>query len=67
MQNILVTMMAFALTIGAHAQTNDSIDQCKFVVVYDFVTNTTDKDGNAVKDSVQLAVMVGSHAAKCME
>ena len=61
-----MTIMAFALTIAAQGQT-DSIDQCQFVVVYDFVTNTTDRNGNAAKDSVQLAVMVGKHAAKCME
>jgi GLPGLI family protein len=66
MKKILVTMMALALTIGAQAQ-NDSIDQCQFVVVYNFVTNTTDRNSNAVKDSVQLAVVVGSHVAKCME
>ena len=66
MKKILVTVMAFVLTIGAQAQ-QDSIDQCQFVVVYDYVTNTTDRNGNAVKDSVQLAVMVGSHATKCME
>ena len=66
MKKILVTIMAFALTIGAQAQ-QDSIDQCQFVVVYDYVTNTTDRNGNAAKDSVQLAVMVGSHVTKCME
>ncbi|MDE6721235.1 MAG: hypothetical protein K2J84_03690, partial [Bacteroidaceae bacterium] len=31
---------------------NDSIDHSQFVVAYDFVTNTTDGVGNAVKDSV---------------
>ena len=53
------------LTI-AQAQ-NDSIDHVQFVVVYDFLTNTTDRNGNATKDSVQLGVVVGSHTAKCME
>ncbi len=65
-KKILATMMALTLTTSVWAQ-NDSIDQCQFVAVYDFVTNTMDKNGNAAKDSVQLAVMVGSHAAKCME
>ena len=55
------------LSTQTMAQKNDSIDQCQFVVVYDFVTNTTDRNSNAVKDSVQLAVVVGSHVAKCME
>ena len=59
-------MTAFVLTVGAYGQT-DSIDQSQFVVAYDFVTNTKDKNGNAVTDSVQLAVIVGSHSAKCME
>ncbi|MBQ6965097.1 MAG: GLPGLI family protein [Bacteroidaceae bacterium] len=67
MNKILLTMMAFTLTIAAEAQTNDSIDQAQIVVVYDFVTNTTDRNGAVVKDSAQLAVMIGSHAAKCME
>ena len=31
------------------------------------MTNTTDRNSNAVKDYVQLAVVVGSHVAKCME
>lgn len=66
MKKILLTMMTLVLTIGAQAQ-NDSIGQCRVVVVYDFITNTTDKNGAAVTDSVQLAVMVASHVAKCME
>ena len=59
-------MMAFVLTMGAHGQT-DSIDHSQFVVAYDFVTNTTDKNGNAATDSVQLAVIVGRRSVKCME
>ncbi|MBQ9642060.1 MAG: GLPGLI family protein [Bacteroidaceae bacterium] len=66
MKKILVTMMAFVLTIGAQSQ-NDSIDQAQFVVAYDFMTNTMDKEGNAVTDSVRLAVVVGSHTAMCKE
>ena len=66
MKKGLLTMMAFVLTMGAHGQT-DSIDHSQFVVAYDFVTNTTDKNGNAATDSVQLAVIVGSRSAKCME
>lgn len=55
------------LTVQTMAQKNDSIDQCQFVVVYSFTTNTVDRYGQEVKDSVQLAVMVGNHVAKCME
>lgn len=35
MKKILVTMMAFALTIGAQAQ-EETIDTSKFVVTYDY-------------------------------
>lgn len=55
------------LTVQTMAQKNDSIDQCQFVVAYSFTTNTVDRYGQEVKDSVQLAVMVGNHVAKCME
>ena len=64
-KSIIILVLA-TLTAGAHSQ-NDSIDQCQYVAVYDFLTNTTDKNGNAVKDSVRLAIMVGRHTAKCME
>ncbi len=66
MKKILVTMMALVLTVAAQAQ-NDSIDQAQFVVAYDLVTNTTDRTGNAVTDSVRLAVVVGSHTVMCKE
>ena len=66
MKKILVTMMALVLTIAARAQ-NDSIDQAQFVVAYDFMTNTTDREGDAVTDSVRLAVVVGNHTAMCKE
>lgn len=64
---LATALLASLFTSQAMAEENDSIDQCQFVVVYDYVTNTTDKAGCHVKDSAQLAVMVGSHAAKCME
>lgn len=66
MKKIIVTMMALVLTVAAQAQ-NDSIDQAQFVVAYDLVTNTTDRTGNAVTDSVRLAVVVGSHTVMCKE
>ena len=59
-------MMALALMTVTKGQ-NDSIDQVQFVVAYEFTTNTTDREGNATKDSVRLAVIVGNHTAKCME
>ena len=63
---IIFCLLATAYS-GLQAQTKDSIDVSQFVAVYDFVTNTKDKDGGAATDSVQLAVVVGTHAAKCME
>ena len=66
MKKILATMMALALMTVTKGQ-NDSIDQVQFVVAYEFTTNTTDREGNATKDSVRLAVIVGNHTAKCME
>jgi GLPGLI family protein len=64
-------LMLFALCLFSMktmaAEKNDSIDQCQFVVVYDFVTNTHNKNGDATKDSVQLGTVVGTHVAKCME
>lgn len=62
----LAVTMLLSTTQLAQAQ-NDSIDHVQFVVVYDFLTSTTDRNGNATKDSVQLGVVVGSHTAKCME
>ena len=62
----ILTMIAFVVSMSAMAQ-NDSIDQCQFAVVYDFQTKTTDRDGNAVTDSAQLAVLVGRRTAKCLE
>ena len=62
---ILIFLCLFP--IGIHAQQNDSIDLCRFVVVYDFITNTSDRDGLQVRDSVQLAVLVGDRMSKCIE
>lgn len=64
MGTAIFVMFLSAQTI---AQKNDSIDCSQFVMAYDFVTNTTDGVGNAVKDSVRLAVVVGEHTAKCAE
>lgn len=62
----IFAIMTMVLTTSVQAQ-NDSIDQCLFAVVYDFKTRTTDKDGNAVTDSAQIAVLVGSRMSKCLE
>ena len=42
-------------------------DASQFVVAYDWVTRTTDRDGRDETDSVRLAVIVGNHTVKCLE
>ena len=60
-------ILAFLLSVTAQAQQRDSIDECQFVVVYDHLIHTFDKEGKAVTDSVQIAVQVGQHVTKCAE
>ena len=52
MQKILVTMMAFALTIAAQAQT-ETVDTAQFVAVYDYECRTQDDEGQNVTDKMQ--------------
>ena len=62
MQKILVTMMAFALTIAAQAQ---KIDSTQFVAFYNYSIQTQDEEGQNVTDSIRLALLVGTHATYC--
>ena len=55
MKNILVTMMAFALTIAAQAQ-KDTIGVSQFTVIYRYECKTIDADGQPVTDSMYIAV-----------
>lgn len=80
MKKILVTMMVFALTIGAQGQDDgmdalmsamiaakihqDSIDTSSLVVVYDYVCKTQDADGKAVTDRMKLCLQVGQHCTR---
>ena len=64
MKKILTILFAL-FTINVYSENNDSIDRCKFIVAYDFITNTEDIDGNPVVDSCQWGVMVGEHSTKC--
>ena len=66
MKKILTILFALC-TINVYSENNDSIDRCKFIVAYDFITNTEDIDGNPVVDSCQWGVMVGEHCTKCEE
>ena len=66
MKKISVLISALLMTFSAMAQTNDSIDVSKFTVGYYFTTNTTDKDGNAVCDSLSTVLLIGSKMTKTM-
>ncbi len=48
------------------AQTKDSIDCTVFTVGYDYTVNTTDKEDNAVTDSLRTVLLVGSRVSKTM-
>lgn len=65
--SLIITLLLTILFSSHTLAQSDSIDQAQFVVIYDFQINTTDKNGNAAKDSMQWAVVVGSHVAKCTE
>ena len=63
MKKILVTMMAFALTIAAQAE---RIDSTQFVAFYNYTIQTQDDEGQNVTDRMQLAVQVGRTVTKSM-
>ena len=62
MKKILVTMMAFALTIAAQAE---RIDSTQFVAFYNYTIQTQDDEGQNVTDSIRLALLVGTRATYC--
>ncbi|MBQ9176501.1 MAG: GLPGLI family protein [Bacteroidaceae bacterium] len=62
MKKILVTMIALALTIGAHAE---KIDSTQFVAFYNYTIQTQDEEGQNVTDSIRLALLVGTRATYC--
>ena len=62
MQKILVTMMAFALTIAAQAE---KIDSTQFVAFYNYTIQTQDDEGQDVTDTIRLALLVGTRATYC--
>ena len=63
-----LAMMLTAMCISTYgwAQIKDSIDCTVFTVGYDYTVNTTDKDGNAVTDSLHTVLLVGSKVTKTM-
>ena len=69
LRNLIKTLMLTIIslmTFSAFAQTKDSIDCTVFTVGYDYKVNTTDKEGNAVTDSLHTVLLVGSKVTKTM-
>ena len=58
MKKILVTMMAFLLTIAAQAQV-ETVDTAQFVAVYDYECRTLNDEAASVTDRMQVVVQVG--------
>ena len=65
MKKIMLTMMAFALTMAAQGQL-EVIDTTQFVAVYDYECRTQDDEGTAVTDKMQVVVQVGRTVTKSM-
>ena len=62
-----ITLIAgLLLSCPAFCQTRDSIDCSIFTVGYDYKIHTTDKDGNAVTDSLHTVLLVGSKVSQTM-
>ena len=65
MKKILVTMMAFLLTIAAQAQV-ETFDTAQFVAVYDYECRTQNDEAASVTDRMQVVVQVGRTVTKSM-
>ena len=65
MKKILVTMMAFVLTIAAQAQV-EVVDTAQFVAVYDYECRTQNDEAAPVTDKMQVVVQVGRTVTKSM-
>ncbi len=66
MKRIVSSILMMLIAICGWAQTKDSIDCTVFTVGYDYKVNTTDKERNAVTDSLQTVLLVGSKVTKTM-
>lgn len=66
MKKIIISTIALVLSVAVQAQTKDSIDCTVFTVGYDYKVNTTDKEGNAVTDSLRTVLLVGGKMTKAM-
>ena len=65
MRKILMTIIAFALTIGAQAQV-ETVDTAQFVAVYDYECRTLNDEAAPVTDKMQVVVQVGRTVTKSM-
>lgn len=66
MKRVALSIFVMLIAICGWTQTKDSIDCTVFTVGYDYKVNTTDKDGNAVTDSLRTVLLVGSKVTKTM-
>ena len=66
MKRTTLSIFVMLIAVCGWAQTKDSIDCTVFTVGYDYKVNTTDKEGNAVTDSLQTVLLVGSKVTKTM-
>ncbi len=62
----IILSFALALAMSVQAQTNDSIDTAQFAAIYDYIVNTSDDEGTAVCDSIQVVVLMGQRVTKSM-
>ena len=65
MKKIMLTIMAFALTIAAQGQT-ETVDTAQFVAVYDYECRTLNDEAASVTDRMQVVVQVGRTVTKSM-
>ena len=65
MKRMLLTMIAFSLTIAAQGQV-ENVDTAQFVAVYDYECRTLDDEGTPVTDRMQVVVQVGRTVTKSM-
>ena len=65
MKKILLTMMAFVLTIAVKAQV-ETVDTAQFVAVYDYECRTQNDEAVPIVDRMQVVVQVGRTVTKSM-
>ena len=66
MKRTTTLIAGLLLSSAAFCQNRDSIDVTMFTVGYDYKVHTTDRDGNAVTDSLRTVLLVGHKVTKTM-